>query len=196
MELVPLQPPGGPPGPPPPPPRQPKWPTGPPPPPTSSELTICSFKYWQDGAPAGVPTLVSRLIDEAYWERQCALFFPPEDGFTYGIGEGRDVDEVNEATGGWTRVDNTTRLLWVNGEFDPWRDATVSSVFRPGGPLESTTRAPVYVIPGGIHCSDLIAANGMVNAGVQKVINEEVAVIKGWVESFYSERESGGKTDE
>jgi hypothetical protein len=151
---------------------------------------IFRFKYWQDGAPNKIPSLVSRLINSAYWERQCALFFPTEDGYTYGIAKGLDVDAVNAYTGGWDYV-NTTRLIWTNGEWDPWKDATVSSDFRPNGPLASTTEAPVNIIPGGIHCSDLIASNGVVNRGVQKVIDNEVAVIKGWVEEFYTERGKG-----
>ena len=31
------------------------------------------FGYWQDGAPEGRPTLVSRLVNEKYWIRQCPL---------------------------------------------------------------------------------------------------------------------------
>ncbi|KAB5536262.1 putative serine peptidase [Coniochaeta sp. 2T2.1] len=145
------------------------------------------FNYWQNGAPMLVPSIVSRLVDSKYWERQCALFFPPEDGYTYGEAKGRDVQNVNAYTGGWYHT-NTERLIWTNGQWDPWKDATVSSDFRLGGPLQSTPKAPVQVIPGGIHCSDMIAGNGVVNAGVQKVIDTEVAVIKGWVEDFYKKK--------
>lgn len=134
-----------------------------------------------------MPSIVSRLINSHYWERQCALFFPTEDGYTYGEAKGKDVQNVNAYTGGWYHTD-TERLIWTNGQWDPWKDATVSSDFRPGGPLQSTPKAPVQVIPGGIHCSDLIAGNGVVNAGVQKVIDTEVAVIKGWVDDFYKKK--------
>ncbi len=146
-----------------------------------------SFKFWQDGAPDNVPSIVSRLVDVAYWERQCGLFFPIEDGYTYGIAKGKTADDVNAYTGGWDYV-NTTRLIWTNGEWDPWKDATVSSEFRPNGPLQSTSAAPLNVIPGGIHCSDLLTRNGVANAGVQKVIDDEVAVIKSWVDEFYASR--------
>lgn len=61
----------------------------------------------------------------------------------------------------------------------------MSSVFRPGGELVSTPEVPVQVIPGGFHCSDLIARNGAVNAGVQKVIDTEVEIVKGWVAEYY-----------
>lgn len=96
---------------------------------------------------------------------------------------------MNDYTGGWDYV-NTTRLIWTNGEWDPWKDATVSSDFRPGGPLVSTKEAPLNMIPGGIHCSDLIASNGVANRGVQEVIDNEISVIKGWVEDFYTQKAS------
>lgn len=138
------------------------------------------FAFWQDGAPASRNTsIVSRLVTASYWQRQCSLFFPSEGNFTYGSARGLSVADVNAYTGGWDM--NTTRVLWVNGQYDPWKDATVSSDFEPGGPLQSTSEAPVMVIPDGIHCSDLIAQNGAVNDGVQDVIDAEVKQIKAWV---------------
>lgn len=149
------------------------------------------FMYWQTGAPEGTPTLVSRLVDFDYMQGQCALYFPEDEGYTFGSNSriGRSPDDVNTYTGGWS-VTNTTRLIWANGQFDPWRDATVSSDFRPGGPLVSTPDAPVNVIPGGIHCSDLIYSNALANAGVMAIVNDEIATIKSWVEEFY--KSSGG----
>jgi hypothetical protein len=64
----------------------------------------------------------------------------------------------------------------------------VSSEFRPGGPLKSTPQAPVNVIPGGFHCSDLILRNAEFNSGVKKVVDTEIATLKGWVEEFYHEK--------
>jgi len=141
------------------------------------------FAYWQDGAPENVPTIVSRLVTPAYWQRQCGLFFPKEGNFTFGSNAGKTVNTVNAFTGGWD-IANTERLTWTNGEFDPWRTASVSSEFRPGGPKVSTAAAPIHVIPDGVHCFDLLAENGQVNAGVQAVINAETAQIKAWVAEF------------
>ena len=130
--------------------------------------------------------MVSRLVNNKYWERQCPLYFPPEDGFTYGIARGDTEQKLNAWTGGWTKA-NTTRVTWVNGQWDPWRDATVSSTSRPGGELQSTVEAPVAVIPGGIHCSDIIMRNGVIDpAGHGKVIQQQVEIIKGWVQDFYT----------
>lgn len=70
-------------------------------------------------------------------------------------------------------------------EFDPWRSSGVSSKFRPGGPLQSTPQAPLQVIPGGVHCYDLILANAEANAGVQRVVTNEVWQIKEWVDEYY-----------
>jgi hypothetical protein len=140
--------------------------------------------YWQDGAPKNRPSIVSRLVTAQYWERQCGLYFPPSpDGFTYGRG-GKTAHDVNGGTKGW-KLTNTTRLIWTNGQFDPWKTSGVSSEYRPGGPLQSTPQAPVQIIPGGFHCSDLLARNGKANAGVQTVIDNEVAQIKAWVAEYY-----------
>jgi hypothetical protein len=150
------------------------------------------FAYWQDGAPKDVSSIVSRLVTAEYWQRQCDLFFPPEDGYTYGSSSlhrpERTVDTVNKATDGWdlpSEAKPTTRLIWTNGEFDPWRTSGVSSEFRPGGPLVSTAEQPVQIIPGGFHCSDLRISNGVANEGVMKVIDNEVAQVKAWVEEYY-----------
>ena len=143
------------------------------------------FDYWQDGAPRGTPTIVSRLVNAAYWQRQCALFFPTVNGYTYGsaISPDNNVHQVNKYTEGW-RLEDTTRLIWANGQFDPWRDSGVSSDFRPGGPLPSTPQHPLQIIPGGFHCSDLRLKNGVFNVGVQQVIDNEVAQIVAWVAEY------------
>ena len=62
----------------------------------------------------------------------------------------------------------------------------MSSEYRTDGPLASTAKAPLQIIPGGFHCSDLILKNGAVNAGVQTVIDNEIAQIKTWVAEYYA----------
>lgn len=141
------------------------------------------FGYWQDGAPSGRPTIVSRLVNAKYWERQCGLFFPEEDGYTYGLARGVTYEDVNKYTGGWNHV-NSTRLIHVGGEFDPWRSASVVSELRPGGVLQSTKKVPVEIVPGGFHTSDLLTLNGLANEGCQKVIDTVVATVTNWVSQF------------
>lgn len=161
------------------------------------------FGYWQNGAPRDRPSIVSRLVDDAWNNRQCPLFFPPKDGHVVGEANGATEEGVNVYTKGWDFT-NSTRLLWVNGGFDPWREAGVSSDFRPGGmfyffllsflvlkmlmicpgPLQSTSQAPVIIVPGGFHTSDLITQNGEVNAGAKAAIDAAVAQMKTWVAEF------------
>lgn len=122
-----------------------------------------------------------------YWQRQCGEFFTPPG--TYGAAEGETPASVNAYTGGWDTAGNTTRLMWTNGQFDPWRDSTVSSDFRPDGPYEGTPDDPVQVIPGAFHCSDLLASNGAVNAGVKKAMDNAITQIKTWVDEYYTDKE-------
>lgn len=145
------------------------------------------FAYWQDGAPFGRPTIVSRLVTAQYYQRQCGMYFPEVNGHTYGSANPRvNTKALNAKTQGWNLV-NSTRLLWTNGEFDPWRTSGVSSQFRPGGPLVSTPEHPIQIIPGGFHCSDLRLSNAAANPGVQKVVDTQVAQIVAWVQEFYNQ---------
>lgn len=142
------------------------------------------FGYWQDGAPKGTPTIVSRLVSAEYQIRQCGLYYPTgPQGQTYGINKGITEADTNAYTGGWNIV-NTTRMIYTNGGFDPWRDSTVSSLYRPGGPLASTSEVPVHVVPGGIHCSDLDTKNGLVNPGCAAIQKAELSQLKQWVSEF------------
>lgn len=150
------------------------------------EWFLCNepFSFWQDGAPENTSSIVSRLVSAEYWQRQCADYFPGPG--TYGSAEGKTVGATNAFTQGWNLAGNTTRLIWTNGQFDPWKDATVSSDYKPGGPFNGTADAPVQVIPAGVHCSDLITEAGEVNAGVKEVQDNEIAQIKTWVDEFYT----------
>ncbi|KAK4150729.1 hypothetical protein C8A00DRAFT_36670 [Chaetomidium leptoderma] len=147
------------------------------------------FEWWQDGAPLTRATLVSRHVNPSYWRKQCQLMFPPSEG-SYGIIEGKRAKDVNRWTGGWS-VTNTTRAMHTNGQLDPWRDATLSSAFRPGGPLKSTKQLPVRLVKGGVHCSDMYGPNWDANADVKQLAEEAAAEMMGWVGEFYEERGKG-----
>ncbi|KAI0389296.1 peptidase S28 [Xylariaceae sp. FL0594] len=143
-----------------------------------------AFEYWQDGAPLGLPTLVSRLVNKAYWRAQCPLWFPGHD---FGLAKGKTAESVNRYTLGWFGT-NTTRLMMTNGEWDPWRDSTFSSKFRPGGPLKSTEQLPVRLLKQGTHCSDLYGPNWAVNADAKKIADDQTAQMKQWVAGFYKQK--------
>jgi hypothetical protein len=154
------------------------------------------FEWWPDGAPKPHPSISSRLVTAEYWARQCALYFPPgPNNETYGLAKGKTAHDVNTYTGGWNMTNNTTRLLYVNGEFDPWREASMSSDFRPGGPLNWTAQMPVFVVPGGSHCSDLYTENGVVNEGAKHVIDAVIRQLKVWVEEWPGDK-NGSEAEE
>lgn len=146
------------------------------------------FEWWQTYAQADTTGLIPKLYNTpAAIKEQCADVYPDTNGYTYGLKKGATVDRVNKHTGGWDKV-NTKRLMWINGEFDPWRAATVSALDRPGGPLKSTTDAPVYLIPGAAHCNDFNPYNANANPAAKKIFDGMVNNIVKWVNEFYNQK--------
>lgn len=137
---------------------------------------------------------MTRFANADYYQRQCLNWFPPQGTSSFASSRGKTEVQVNSHTGGWTNT-HTTRLLYSNGEFDPWRSASVSSPFRPGGPLNSTAEVPVILINGSRHCNDLSKKNA-VNPAIAAAQDAEIKQISDWVEEFYAQNASntGGGT--
>lgn len=131
--------------------------------------------------------LVSRHVTMKSLRDACDRFFPDEDGYSYGLKRGRTTEDIIRRTGGWDNV-NTTRLVYVNGEYDPWLPETVSSPFRPGGPLASTPEVPVFVVPKAAHCPDLVMENTFANEELDEITQNVITIIENWVKEFYDER--------
>ncbi|KAI0153177.1 endoprotease endo-Pro [Xylariaceae sp. FL1272] len=145
--------------------------------------------YYQTGAPATRQTMFSRLVDAQYYQRQCELFFPKEGNYTYASAEGRTEDDVNKLTKGWDLpnvLGNKSRIIWVNGEFDPWRSASVASEFRTGSPVVSTPDEPYVLIPEARHCNDLRKRNGDASWNVAIAQGYVTSQMSTWADEFYS----------
>jgi hypothetical protein len=100
------------------------------------------------------------------------------------MNKGRTTADFNNYTGGWFIDDSvTTRLIYTTGGWEQWREATVSSELRPGGPLKSTPHVPVNVVPRGFHGMDLYGVAA--EPAAREVMSEEVAQIAKWVEEYY-----------
>lgn len=144
------------------------------------------FGWWQNGAPEGRPSIVSRFVNNKYWTDQCELWFP---GGAYGFAQGKTEADLNAWTGGWSELD-IPRLMYANGQYDTWREVTVSSSVRPGGPMQSSADAnngtQVRVLAGGVHCSDLYGPNWEANEGARKIADDQTAQMAEWVEEFYA----------
>lgn len=152
-----------------------------------TKIQKTSFEYWQAGSSKSTVGFPAPLYNVEYWRSQCPLYFPEVNGHQVGMVKGVRAEDVNRRTGGWDNV-NTTRLLWVNGEYDPWRSASVASDFRPGGPFVGDEDRPAFVIPKAAHCNDMIVKNAAVNEGVKKVVDAEVKKMKQWVDEFYKKK--------
>ncbi|EJD01632.1 uncharacterized protein FOMMEDRAFT_111593 [Fomitiporia mediterranea MF3/22] len=138
--------------------------------------------FFQDGAPEGTPSLVTRLVQPAYDERQCTYWFPE----AFSKPPTPNVASTNRAYGGWDLT--ADRLFFANGKRDPWRDATVSSDFHT---RQSTSSQPIAV-GDGFHCSDLSAAAGMVDDTIASVQKEALAKMRGWLATWNSNTKKGG----
>ncbi|RYP74111.1 hypothetical protein DL771_003169 [Monosporascus sp. 5C6A] len=101
------------------------------------------------------------------------------------LNRGKTAAALNAHTKGW-HLYAIKQLMWVNGEFDPWRSASMASMFRPGGPLPSTLRTPSIVIPGARHCNNLRARNA-INEDVEKTQEAVIKQMAEWTNEFYGQ---------
>lgn len=138
------------------------------------------FSWWQVGPPKDDGQhVVSSLMRPDHWQRQCELMFPETNGYKVGSVEGWTSEHLNVYTGGWDA--SFERVLFVNGEFDPWIEATVSSTHRPGGPVESSDQIPIYIIKNGNHVPDLILDDVPEETSV---LEQELATMKKWLDEW------------
>lgn len=88
-------------------------------------------------------------------------------------------------------IDPAHGLTYPYSEFDPWRSASMSSVFRPGGPQGSTRETPVFLVPGARHCNDLTTGSGTANEDMRRAQLRAIAKMVEWVVEFYDLKERG-----
>ncbi|KNZ77238.1 Putative serine protease K12H4.7 [Termitomyces sp. J132] len=129
--------------------------------------------YFQEGAPKGHPSLVTRLVQPSYDLRQCQLMFPeafPEPPKTA-------INKTNEVYKGWdVKLD---RLFFANGRRDPWKDATISAA-RLQHIVQTTPNQPIY-LSDGFHCSDLKTLDGQANSTIYDVQVAALKYFKTWL---------------
>jgi hypothetical protein len=139
------------------------------------------FSWWQVGPPSNDGEhVVSSLLRPEHFQRQCELMFPTVDGFRVGSVMGFTAAHLNMYTGGGWDAD-FERVMFVQGEFDPWIEATVSSTHRPGGPLVSSDKTPVYVVKNGNHVPDMILDDIPEETSV---LQQELATMKKWLDEW------------
>ncbi|TFY55378.1 hypothetical protein EVG20_g9336 [Dentipellis fragilis] len=138
----------------------------------SWEWIVCNeVGFFQDSAPVGTPSLVSRIVLPSGDERQCEMMFPE----AFSSPAVPNVGQTNKAYGGWSA--HADRLFYANGLRDPWRDATLSA---DNHTMPSTPSQPITE-SDGFHAGDLIISFGTADATVAKVQQQGFDYIKGWL---------------
>lgn len=142
---------------------------------------VCNeMGFYQGGAPDGIPTIVSRLIQPIYEERQCTYFFPE----AFSTPPTPQANATNAAYKGWDV--QSDRLFFGNGLRDPWRDATVSA---DGQLIPSTPWQPIAV-GDGFHCSEMYTANAEVDWTIAAVQAEGRTAMSAWLRGWKAPTQS------
>lgn len=125
------------------------------------------------------PKIVSTLLDYAYAHEICEKGFPA--GQHHTMPERPNIDEVNRLGNFHLAVD---RLAFVDGQYDPWRPATVhSEEFAYGGNRADTVERPFKLIPDCWHHCD---ENGVKDERktperVRLIHEQQVEFVKAWL---------------
>ncbi|KAI8624529.1 serine carboxypeptidase S28 [Xylariaceae sp. FL1651] len=138
------------------------------------------FGWYQTGPPKSDGTnIVSSALRPEHFQRRCPLAFPETNGFKVGSVIGFTEDHLNQWTKGWDAP--YERVLFVNGEHDPWRSATIASDYRPGGPVESSDRIPALIVEKGVHVPDLVIKDSQYQT---PVIEKAVEIMGTWLKDW------------
>lgn len=125
------------------------------------------------------PKLVSSLLDYDYAHEICEKGFPAGEHYTMPARP--DIDEVNRLGNFHLSVD---RLAFVDGQYDPWRPATVhSEEYAYGGARADTIQRPFKLIPDCWHHCD---ENGVKDEKktperVRLIHEQQVEFVKEWL---------------
>ncbi|KAG9041286.1 hypothetical protein FS837_012467 [Tulasnella sp. UAMH 9824] len=128
-------------------------------------------------------SIVSRMLDAGFEGRRCAHLFPSltEDVRSPLYNTTQGTDTLNLKYGGWDL--RARNLFVVNGEFDPWRSASLSS--RAAAALVDIPSQEIVVIPNGHHCWDWSTDNAAVDPDVERVQNLGISTIRSWLDEWY-----------
>ncbi|KAM5545184.1 hypothetical protein V8D89_001295 [Ganoderma adspersum] len=144
----------------------------------SWQWLICTqFGFQQVGAPAGQPSIASRVVTPDWGLRQCTYRFPGAFGSNATVAS-PDSAGINAAYGGWdTTVEN---IVFASGTRDPWKEATVAADESTNGGSDLQP----HLLSDGFHCSDMLIGAGDASASVKTVQDTAVSYIATWISQW------------
>ncbi|KAG8923740.1 hypothetical protein FRC00_005919 [Tulasnella sp. 408] len=145
-------------------------------------LLCTQLGFFQIGDPGNSSSIVSSEVTTEYAQRQCSYYFPLADGTHSTYNFSQPVNALNSQFKGWNVVGNN--IFVVNGEFDPWRSASVSSTWAPS--FVDTPTQEITVIPEAHHCWDYYLMNTQVDENVKSVQNKGLTQIHDWLQTWYT----------
>jgi hypothetical protein len=134
------------------------------------------------GDPGNSSSIVSGQITAAWAERQCDHMFPDASGNPGAFSLSTSVATINTEFNGWNLM--APQLFVVNGQYDPWRSASLSSKW--GGSFSDTPTQEITVIPAAHHCWDQSLDNAIVNSDVLAAQTLGITTIHGWLTTWYT----------
>ncbi|KAG8957487.1 hypothetical protein FRC03_010084 [Tulasnella sp. 419] len=144
---------------------------------------VCTeFGWFQTGDPGNLSKIVSKFVTLNYNLRQCSHQFPNADGSLKDYSP--DIWGVNKQYRGWNL--KAPQLFVTNGEYDPWRSASLSSKYGPKYKKDKNYQK-VVVIKGGHHCWDFSTWNYDLDRNVKRVVNTGIKQLRAWLDIWYLE---------
>ncbi|KAH8094922.1 peptidase S28 [Cristinia sonorae] len=136
---------------------------------------VCNeLGFFRESAPAGSPSLMSRLLKPAFDERQCQYFFPA----AFATAPKVNVDKTNTKYKGWNvSVDH---IFFASGRRDPWRESTISASILN---VPSTSKQRI-MLNNGFHCSDLYSWEADYDPTIKATHVQALADMKMWLAEY------------
>lgn len=133
------------------------------------------------GDVGGSSSIILAAIDVNHYTQECNYMFPTSSGTPGNFNLGADSNATDSTFKGWNLM--AKNLFVVNGEFDPWRSASLSSNYAPK--FVDTPTQDINVIPGAHHCWDFYLPNAELDANVNATRKEGLGKVYGWLGEWY-----------
>lgn len=149
------------------------------------EWMVCNEPFgWNQVGPetSDGTNIVSAQLRPEQYNRRCELMFPETNGHVVGYVAGWTPAHLADYTGGWDAA--YERVFFVNGQYDPWRSATLSSDVRPGGPIvtDVDSRFQVRVVKGGVHTPEMFIDQN--DEDTWPIIQDAIAQMGAWLDEW------------